>query len=89
MIAAATSYFAYAGRYTLDPQTAIVIHHLQFSLLPNWVGGQQARHIECPSEDLLVLSGDPAPLNGKQQVARLRWRRKQARPEHRDTPLPK
>ncbi|MGV1769732.1 MULTISPECIES: lipocalin-like domain-containing protein [Rhizobium/Agrobacterium group] len=75
LIAAATSYFAYAGRYTIDPQAAIVIHHLQFSLLPNWVGGHQTRYIERASDTVLILSGDPAPLDGKQQVARLRWQR--------------
>jgi hypothetical protein len=76
LIGAVTGYFAYAGPYTVSPDGAVVTHHLRFSLLPNWVGGDQKRYIRREADDLLILSGDPVMLGGRPQIARLRWRRK-------------
>jgi hypothetical protein len=44
-----------------------VIHHVEPSLFPNWVGGDQERWVELAG-DQLILSASPLLLAGKQQV---------------------
>ena len=74
-LSAARSLFAYAGRYTVDEENAIVYHHLEFSLIPNWIGSTQKRYITKESENVLVLSADPARMGpgGKKRKSSLRW----------------
>jgi hypothetical protein len=68
---AAESFVAYAGSYTFDGHQ--VIHHVELSLFPNWVGTGQQRFVEL-SEDTLILIANPMLLAGKQQVPRLVWK---------------
>ena len=63
---------AYAGRYRFLGDR--VIHHVELSLFPNWVGSDQERWVEL-AEDRLILSASPLLLAGKQQVPRLVWER--------------
>jgi hypothetical protein len=65
-------FVAYAGRYTFHGDR--VIHHVELSLFPNWVGSDQERWVEL-AEDRLILSASPLLLAGKQQVPRLVWER--------------
>jgi hypothetical protein len=52
-------FVAYAGRYSFHGDR--VIHHVELSLLPNWVGSDQQRSIEL-SGDRLILSARPLLL---------------------------
>ena len=74
-LSAARGLFAYAGKYTVDEETAIVYHHLDFSLIPNWIGSKQKRYITKESDNVLVLSADPVRMGpgGKKRKSRLRW----------------
>ncbi len=74
---AAATYIAYAGRY--ERRENAVIHYVELSLFPNWVGTQQERLLEL-SGDRLTLSTHPILLGGRQQEAHLIWERV------RDTP---
>ena len=69
---AAETYIAYAGRYERRANT--VIHHVELSLFPNWVGTQQERLLEVHG-DRLTLSTAPLLLDGRQQTAHLIWER--------------
>lgn len=71
-VTAAESYFSDCGRY--DFQGDKVIHHIELSLFPNWVGSDQERFVELTG-DRLVLSTRPMVLEGKQQTAHLVWTR--------------
>ena len=51
-----------------------VVHHVELSLFPNWVGTDQERWVELAG-DQLTLSASPLLLAGKQQVPRLLWER--------------
>jgi hypothetical protein len=70
--AAAEAFTAYAGRYTFDGER--VVHHVELSLFPNWVGTDQERAVEV-SGDRLTLTAGPLLLDGEQQIARLVWER--------------
>jgi Lipocalin-like domain len=65
-------FVAYAGRYTFHGDR--VIHHVELSLFPNWVGSDQERWVELVG-DRLILSASPLLLAGEQQVPRLVWER--------------
>lgn len=71
--AAAAGYLNYAGSYTERDHK--VIHHVELSLMPNWVGGDQERNIAWIGDDL-ELSTDPEQgRSGEVIINRLRWRR--------------
>ena len=76
-LSAARGFFAYAGKYTVDEENAIVYHHLEFSLVPNWIGSVQKRYITKESDKVLILSADPTRIgsDGKKRASRLRWLR--------------
>jgi hypothetical protein len=69
---AASSYVSYCGRYEFRGET--VIHHVELSLFPNWVGVAQERLVEL-SGNRLTLSTPPIVLGGIQQSAHLIWER--------------
>ena len=75
---ASEGFVAYAGRYTRRGDQ--VVHHVELSLFPNWVGTDQQRLADL-SDDTLILSARPLPLGGKQQVPRLIWQRVRGSPE--------
>ena len=69
---AVEGFVAYAGRYSFHGDR--VIHHVELSLFPNWVGTDQQRSVELAA-DRLTLSASPLLLAGKQQIPRLVWER--------------
>ena len=69
---AAGTYVSYCGRYEFRGDT--VIHHVELSLFPNWVGVEQERIVELMG-NRLILSTRPILLGGIQQTAHLIWER--------------
>jgi hypothetical protein len=67
---AAGTYVSYCGRYEFRGDT--VVHHVELSLFPNWVGVEQERLVEVKG-DRLMLSTRPLLLGGAQQTAHLIW----------------
>jgi hypothetical protein len=67
---AAVTYVSYCGRYEFRGDT--VVHHVELSLFPNWVGVEQERLVEV-KEDRVMLSTRPLLLGGAQQTAHLIW----------------
>ncbi len=72
--AAYSSYVAYCGTYEVEGD--VVIHRVQMSLFPNWVGSEQERYFEL-SGDALVLRGPPVSVAGRSVVNELRWIREE------------
>jgi hypothetical protein len=73
-LAAAGSFIAYSGRYDRDGTD--VIHHVEMSLFPNWVGGLQVRHVTLSDDgETLTLSSEPLLVNGRLASQRLTWHR--------------
>jgi Lipocalin-like domain len=67
---AVEGFVAYAGRYSFHGDR--VVHHVELSLFPNWVGTDQERSVERTG-DRLILSARPPLLAGTRQVPRLVW----------------
>lgn len=70
----AETFIAYSGRFALDGPD--VIHTVEMSLYPNWVGTRQVRHARLSADgQTLELSTDPFTLAGRRSVQRLTWSR--------------
>jgi hypothetical protein len=71
-VAAFSSYIAYCGSYEVTGD--VVVHYVEMSLFPNWVGTEQTRTIELAGDEL-VLRTRPLEVGGQVLVNELRWRR--------------
>jgi Lipocalin-like domain len=69
---AAETYVSYCGRYDFEGDR--VVHHVELSLFPNWVGADQERLVEIAG-NRLTLSTRPMLLEGTKQTAHLIWER--------------
>jgi hypothetical protein len=69
---AAETYMTYCGRYEFHGDT--VVHHVELSLFPNWVGVDQERLVEVTGNRLTV-STRPMLLDGIQRSGHLIWER--------------
>ena len=69
---AAETYMTYCGTYEFHGDT--VVHHVELSLFPNWVGVEQERLVEVRG-NRLMLSTRPILLGGMQRTAHLIWER--------------
>jgi hypothetical protein len=78
MAAAAAGYLCYSGPFTLDEEAGVVQHHVEVSLLPNWVGSVQIRQGRLDG-DTLTLSADVQSRKGVSSTHVLVWRRARAR----------
>lgn len=71
-LAAFSSFIAYTSRFRIDGTD--VIHQVEMSLFPNWVGTAQRRHVTVsPDGADLVLEADPFLLRGRVARQRLTW----------------
>ncbi|GAB7066928.1 lipocalin-like domain-containing protein [Mycolicibacterium hodleri] len=74
MATAASGYLCYSGPFTVDEAAGVVSHHVEVSLLPNWVGGTQVRHGRLEG-DALVLRAEVTSRGGASTAHVLTWRR--------------
>jgi hypothetical protein len=66
-------YLAYSGRYSLNQSQTIITHHIDISMFPEWIGGQQVRVISL-NGDHLSLSSD-GPVGPDKITFCLLWKR--------------
>ena len=77
---ATVSYLAYGGRYEVHADMVLqvlhntVLHYVEVSLFPNWVGTTQERFLQS-SGDRLTLSTARMLVAGKEQTSHLIWER--------------
>ncbi|PYM38078.1 MAG: hypothetical protein DME17_05790 [Candidatus Rokuibacteriota bacterium] len=68
------SFIAYCGTYSLNEAEAVVVHHLEWSLFPNWTGTDQRRFFAIEG-DRLTLTTPPFQRSGRSVTAKLVWER--------------
>jgi Lipocalin-like domain len=73
LAAAAGGYFNYAGPYTVDDD--VIAHHVELSLVPNWIGGIQYRKARLEDSHLELSPPEPLLIRGELRNAKLVWRR--------------
>lgn len=74
LAAAASGYLAYSGPYSVSGENEIH-HHVDVSLLPNWVGGTQYRAAQIGDDRLVLGPTEPMLIDGERRSVRLVWRR--------------
>ena len=62
-------YLGYWGTFRIDARNNIVVHHVQGSSFPNWIGTEQARHFRF-QEDFLILEA-----HSPDGISTLTWRK--------------
>jgi hypothetical protein len=68
------TFIAYSGTFTIDRDD--VVHTVEMSLDPAWIGTQQRRHVELSDGGrTLILSTDPLLVVGRRGRHRLTWKR--------------
>jgi hypothetical protein len=71
---AMTTFFAYSGTFCVDGDD--VLHAVEMSLYPNWVGTVQRRHVRLSADGCeLTLSADPFVVRGRLGTQVLTWER--------------
>ena len=50
---------AYCGTYEVDAEKGIIIHHVEGSRLPGWVGSDQVRHFRFSGNRLILTASFP------------------------------
>ena len=71
-VAAVDGYTSYCGRY--EAEGGSVVHHIEVSLFPNWIGESQERAYELEG-DRLTLSTPLMLVGGMQLSTHLIWER--------------
>ena len=71
-VAAADTYVSYCGTYEIQQNT--VIHHIELSFFPNWIGVDQKRILSIEG-DRLSLSIPTITVAGVEQTGHLIWER--------------
>jgi hypothetical protein len=71
---AGEGYVAYFGTYEVDGKKSTVVHHVEASLFPNWVGQDQLRFFEF-SADRLTLKTLPILSGGQEITGILVWKK--------------
>jgi hypothetical protein len=66
------TYLSYCGRYEFLGDR--VVHHVELSLFPDWMGTDQERLVDLRGERLTLRTG-ALLLRGIQQTAHLIWER--------------
>lgn len=73
--AALEGYLAYFGTFTINEERQSVTHHIQGSLLPNWVGVDQERFFEVNGNQL-TLRTPSLMIGGQEAIGQIVWERK-------------
>lgn len=71
-ISATESFLAYTGKFEIIGNE--VLHHVDMSFFPNWIGTVQRRFWKL-EEPNLILSTPPFVFNNEEQTAELVWKR--------------
>lgn len=66
------TYVSYCGKY--DISEGYVVHHIEVSLFPNWIGTGKKRKYQFEG-NRLILSTDPLIVKGQEVEALLIWER--------------
>jgi hypothetical protein len=74
LAAAASGYLTYAGPYSVV-RDGLIAHHVEVSLLPNWIGETQYRAARLYGSVLELNPPEPVLIGGQRRSARVVWRR--------------
>ncbi|MFS0732977.1 lipocalin-like domain-containing protein [Microbacterium sp. 1P10UB] len=71
----ARTFLAYAGPFTIDPDTDTVTHHIDIALFADWQGGNQIRHFRAENDQLIAQGSPRTGDDGRTFHSELVWAR--------------
>ena len=74
---AASRYIGYCGPFHVNPLNSSLVHEMQVSLFPNWLGQRQVRLAQIEGDLLRLATATPMNFGGGRKTATLVWRRAQ------------
>jgi hypothetical protein len=72
-IAAFDGYIGYYGTFSVNETEHVVVHHVEASIFPNWVGSDQRRLYEFSGDQLILRAVNAS--GGPGTESRLVWER--------------
>jgi hypothetical protein len=72
--AAFHGYISYYGTYHVNTEQHVIIHHVEGSYFPNWMGQDLVRFFQL-SGDQLTLTSAPIQVGSREMSAQLIWER--------------
>jgi hypothetical protein len=70
--AAFDGYISYYGTYDVNMEQKVIIHHVEGSYFPNWVGQDLVRFFQL-SDNRLILTSARIQVGSREMSARLIW----------------
>ena len=67
-------FISYYGRYTYDPKSKTVLHHVEGSLFPNWENDTLKRTVRT-GRGTITLTTEPTFYGGEEVVASVTWKK--------------
>ena len=67
-------YISYFGKYLIIEDKGFIIHDVEMSMFPNWIGTKVKRYYEF-SDDLLTLKATPIEYEGVLRTPTLIWQK--------------
>lgn len=74
IIEAFRNYIAYFGKYSINENRKYIIHEIEMSLFPNWIGTRVKRNFEL-NGDILILSANKLDYDGVLRTPTLTWQK--------------
>ena len=56
MASAAKGYLAYSGRYEVDDENNVLVHHMEVSMNPTWLGQKQVRNVKIEGNRMIITT---------------------------------
>ena len=75
LVKMARPFIAYAGPFTIEPDSDTVIHHVDVALFTNWQTGDQIRHVLVQKDQLVISASPRTGADGRTFHSELAWRR--------------
>lgn len=75
MVSSLQGYMAFAGKYKVDNNNAVVSYIIKTSLYPNWKSQVQRRKIDFEGDILYLKSTEPILSNGAYVNSYMTWKR--------------
>lgn len=67
-----STFDAYSGRWSCEPEVGVVNHHIECARIPNWVGHVHRRFYEL-SNDSLTLTTEPFRIGEHEWQVTVSW----------------
>jgi len=74
-LAAADGFVSFSGKYSLGPESNKIVHTIDLSFFPNWIGASQSSTVALSEDTLEITNAALSSVPGTQDIAHTIWKR--------------